>query len=330
MRFQYPWVLVLLLLVPVMVWLRRRSTGGNKLPFSSEHVLAHLPVGWTVYASRMLPYLFGVAMVLLVLALARPQKGLDEHRVKTEGIDIVMLVDLSTSMRALDFSTKLEKKNRLDAAKDVIEEFVMERDNDRIGMVGFAALPYSVAPLTLDHGWLVQRMQTLKTGMLEDGTAIGSAIASGVNRLRDSEAESRVIVLLTDGMNNRGKISPENAARAAKALGIKIYTVGAGSDKGWAEYPGAGFFGGTGRIEVEIDEESLREIARITGGSYFRATDMESLKKIYDEIDEMEKTEIEMQDYTRYEEMFMAFAWWGLGFLLLERILAYSRIGRLP
>lgn len=330
MRLYYPWLLLLLLLVPLLIWFRKRTEAKNRFPFSSEHALAHLPVGWTVYASRLLPYLFAAGVAMLVIALARPQKGLAEHKVETEGIDIVMIADLSTSMRALDFSTPTEKKNRLDAAKEVIEEFIKNRDNDRIGMVGFAAMPYSVAPLTLDHGWLIQRMQMLKTGMLEDGTAIGSAIASGVNRLRDSKAESRVIVLLTDGMNNRGKISPEDAARAAETLGIKIYTIGAGSDKGWAEYPGAGFFGGNRRVPVKIDEESLKEIADITGGQYFRATDMQKLKNIYTDIDEMEKTEIEMHDYTRYEEMFMPFAYLGIGLILLERLLTYSRIGRLP
>lgn len=330
MRFLYPYLLLLLLLVPLLIWLRLRVSGRSKFPFSSVAALRGLPTPWTVLASRSLPFLYGLGVALLILAVARPRRGLAQRDVKTEGIDIVMIVDLSTSMRALDFSTAMEKRNRLDASKKVIEEFIGERDNDRIGMVGFAALPYSVAPLTLDHAWLIDRMKMLKTGMLEDGTAIGSAIASGVNRLRDSEAESRVIILLTDGVNNSGKLSPPDAARAAAALGIKIYTIGAGSNKGWAEYPGAGLFGMSGRMPVEIDEQSLREIASISGGEYFRATDMKGLKKIYEQIDEMEKTEIEVEDFTRYEEAFMPFAVWGVALLLIERVLAYSRIGRLP
>jgi len=330
MRLMYPYLLLLLLLVPFIVWRRMRVVRSHRFPFSSGAVLRALPTPWTVLAGRSLPFLYGLGIALLIIALARPQRGLAERDVKTEGIDIVMIVDLSTSMRALDFSTAMEKRNRLDAAKEVIEEFIGQRRNDRIGMVGFAALPYSVAPLTLDHAWLIDRMKMLKTGMLEDGTAIGSAIASGVNRLRDSEAESRVIILLTDGVNNSGNLSPADAARAAAALGIKIYTIGAGSDKGWADYPGGGFFGMGGRVPVEIDEQSLREIASISGGEYFRASDMEGLKEIYAQIDEMEKTEIEVEDFTRYEEAFMPFAFWAVALLLLERLLSYSRIGRLP
>jgi len=330
MRFMYPYLLLLLLLLPPLIWWRMRAARRLRFPFSSASVLRELPVAWTVHAARALPFIYGLGLALIIIALARPQRGLAERDVRTEGIDIVMLVDLSTSMNALDFSTAGRRRNRLDASKEVIEQFIAARPNDRIAMVGFAALPYSVSPLTLDHGWLTERMKMLETGMIEDGTAIGSAIASGVNRLRESEAKSRIIVLLTDGVNNRGRVSPLDAARAAAALDVKIYTVGAGSDKGWAEFPGAGFFGGTGRMPVEIDEATLREIARISGGEYFRATDMERLKEIYARIDQMEKTEIEIEDYTRYEEAFAPFAAAGLAVLLLERILAYSRLGRLP
>jgi Ca-activated chloride channel family protein len=292
-------------------------------------VLKGLPRAWTIYVSKSLPAIFGFGLVFLIVALARPQRGLAEHRVKSEGIDIVMLIDLSTSMEATDLSTASKRRDRLDAAKEVMEPFIKERINDRIAMVGFAAVPYSVAPLTLDHGWLIQRMEMLKTGMLEDGTAIGSAIASGANRLRDSKAKSRVMVLLTDGVNNRGKISPEDAARIAKTLNIKIYTVGVGSNDGWIRNPGGGIFGAQ-RMLVELDEESLKNIAEITGGLYFRATDMKELKQIYAKIDKMEKTEIEMKNYTRYEEAFMPFLFWGVGLLLIERLLAFSKFGRLP
>lgn len=331
MTFRYPWMLILLLLAPAAVYLRYHMRRSAAVRFSENELIEHLPASWAVRLRFLLPLLYGLGLACLITAAARPQRGLQEREVHAEVVDIVLLVDVSTSMRAIDFSTATREINRLDAAKDVIRDFIRGRRTDRIGVVAFSALPYTVAPLTLDHDWLIRQMNRLKTGMLEDGTAIGSAIASAVNRLRDSEAVSKVVVLLTDGVNNAGAVSPENAAQAAKALGIKIYTIGAGS-RGMARYPVQDPFGGRHYVRqpVEIDEATLKRIAEITGAAYFRATDMDRLAEIYEAIDEMEKTEIDIEQFTRYEEVFAGFAGWALGLLLLERLLAAGRLGRLP
>ncbi len=331
MTLRYPWLLLLLVLVPALVYFQYGKRRKPMMRFSDGDTLSRLPVTLGVALQPLFPFIYGLGLALLVVALARPQMGLSESHVRTAGVDIVLLVDVSTSMRAIDFSTAGHEINRLDAAKEVIERFVKKRDSDRMGMVAFAALPYSVAPLTLDHGWLIQRMQQIETGMLEDGTAIGTAIASAVNRLRTSEAKSKLIVLLTDGISNAGDLTPENAAQAAKALGIKIYSVGAGTS-GFVTMPVQDPFGGTQytRMRSDIDETTLTRIAETTGGKYFRAADMESLKKVYDEIDRMEKTEIDVEQYTRFEERFAPFLVAGLLCLALERLASLSRWGRLP
>ncbi len=281
---------------------------------------------------RARPFLYALGLAALVVALARPRRGLEESRVRTEAVDIVLLADVSTSMRAEDFSTRTERLNRLDAARRVMARFVEARTQDRVGLIAFAALPYTVSPLTLDHAWLVRRMEDLQTGMLEDGTAIGSALASAVNRLRDSRAKSKVVVLLTDGVNNAGSISPENAAQAAKALGIKVYTIGAGTT-GLAPYPVKDPFTGRSfyrRARVELDEAMLRRMADITGALYFRATDLGSLERVYEQIDRLEKTGMDVEQYTRFEERFAPWLFAGLGLLGLERLLALTRFGGHP
>lgn len=331
MSLQYPWILAALLLIPGMVYLRYARRRRPTFLFSNGRTLGRLPVSWAVAMQPLLPSLYALALVSLVVAMARPRKGIAESRVRTEAVDIVLLVDLSTSMRAEDFSTPTRTMNRLDAAKVVIAQFIQDRPNDRIGMVAFSAMPYSVSPLTLDHGWLIRQMERLETGMLEDGTAIGDAIASAVNRLRDSVAKSKVIILLTDGINNRGKLAPLDAAQAAKAMNIKIYTVGAGS-RGLVRIPVMDPFGGRQyvRQQAEIDEATLQQIASITGATYLRATDLRSLEKVYEQIDRMEKTEINVDQFTRYEERFMPWVWFALACLCLEKLLSLTRLGRLP
>ncbi|NCD33884.1 MAG: VWA domain-containing protein [Spartobacteria bacterium] len=332
MRFAYPWMLLLTLLIPGLIWLRYSLRRRPKVTFSDGESLKKLPTSWVIQLRGLLPAAYAAGLILLVIALARPQRGMDESRVKTEALDIVLTVDVSTSMRAIDFATATQRElNRLDAAKDVMTQFIMDRPDDRIGMVAFAAMPYTVSPLTLDHSWLVNRMDGLKTGMIEDGTAIGDALASSINRLRESEAKSKVIVLLTDGMNNAGKLSPENAAQAAKALGIKVYTVGAGAS-GMVKYPVQDPWGRTQYVRQpsEIDEKTLVNIAKTTDGLYFRATDLKELKKVYEEIDKLEKTEIEVQQYTRYEELFVPVLLAALVLLLLEKLLSETRFRRLP
>jgi len=333
MTLRYPWLLLLLIAIPALIFLRYRRRRKSTLMFSDGRVLARLPASLAVLAQPVLPLLYAAGLSLLICALARPQRGLEESVLRTEAVDIVLLVDVSTSMLAEDFSAAGERLNRLQAAKKVMERFIAKRTNDRIGMVAFAALPYSVAPLTLDHDWLIERMHVegFKPGMVEDGTAIGTAIGSAVNRLRESEAKSKVVILLTDGVNNAGAVSPENAAQAAKALDIKVYTVGAGTS-GWVRMPvddpvfGRRYV----RQRSNIDEATLKRIADITGAEYFRAGDFDALERVYAQIDEMEKTEIEVEQFTRFEEAFALFLAWGIACLALEKLLSLTRLGRLP
>ncbi len=331
MILRHPWLLLLLLLIPLLIKLRHGSQKRAAIRYSDGDSLKRIPPSFAVIVQPLLPLLFGLGLAFLVVALARPQRGLEESTMKTEAVDIVLLVDVSTSMRAIDFSTSTKEIDRLAAAKQVIRDFIGKRPHDRLGMVAFSGLPYSVSPLTLDHGWLLQRMDMIQTGMLEDGTAIGTAIASAVNRLRESKAKSKVVVLLTDGINNAGDLTPENSAMAAKALGIKIYTVGAGAS-GIVTMPVQDAFGGKRYIrqQSDIDDATLTKIAEATGGRYFRATDLESLQKVYEEIDKLEKTEIEVQQFTRFEERFAPLVLAGIFCLGLERLLALSRMGRIP
>jgi Ca-activated chloride channel family protein len=330
---RHPWLLLAILLVPAIEWWRARAARRTTFPFGDGAALADLPRGWAVRARPWLPVLHGLGLALLVVAAARPQRGVENSRIRTEGVDIVLVMDVSTSMRAEDFSTPLRRMNRLDAAREVVGAFIRARPRDRIGLVAFSAMPYVAAPLTLDHDWLVARVEGLQTGMLEDGTAIGSAVASAVNRLRDSEAKSKVIVLLTDGMNNAGSIAPDTAAEAARALGLKLYAVGAGT-RGVAPYP-TGFRDAAGRtvyqpIAVEIDEALLGRMAAATGGRYFRATDLDSLKDVYAAIDRMETTEIEIDHFTQFDERFAPWAAAGLALLAAELALRLTRLGVLP
>ncbi len=323
--FRHPYLLLLLLLVPALVWLRYARRRQAPLTFSDGAALLGLPRSPWLALRKLPPALFAAGLVFLIAAAARPQKGMSESRVETEGVDIVLVVDTSTSMRADDFSTATKRMDRLDAAKSVLAQFIQARPDDRMGIVAFAAMPYTIAPLTTDHAWLMLQMDRLQTGMLEDATAIGDAIASGVNRLRDSQAKSKIVILLTDGIHNAGRLTPPDAAQAAAALGIKVYTIGAGSDRPRA----TGIFGFV-QGGNEIDEATLKKIAEITKAKYFRATDLKSLEETYQAIDQMEKTKIELDQYTRYEEKFAPFLVLGLLCLALETLLGFTRLGRLP
>ncbi|MEE9367303.1 MAG: VWA domain-containing protein [Pontiella sp.] len=320
MKLAHPILLLLLLLIPLLVWLRYFMLRKQSMQFSNGSVLAGLPKSWRIRLQPILPLLYVLGLVCLVVALARPQRGLEDSRVRTEAVDIILLIDLSESMETQDFENFGRRMSRLDASKNVIERFLEKRSSDRIGMVGFAAVPYAVAPLTLDHGWLIQRMAGLHTGMLDGSrTAIGDGIASAINRLRDSAAKSKVIILLTDGANNSGTLSPENAASAAEAIGIKIYTIGAGGAR-------TGFF----MQRQEVDETSLRKIAATTDAKFYRARSLETLEAVYEEIDQLEKTEIEVERFTRFEERSGKWIFAGILLLGLEQILGLSRFGRLP
>lgn len=328
MTLRYPILLLLLLLVPLAVWLRYRRTGRARLSLNTS---GPLPPGLAVQTRWILPALYALGLVSLVVAMARPQKGLEESKVHTEGIDIVLLVDVSPSMQAVDFSTAGREINRLDAAKAVIERFIENRPDDRIGLIAFSELPFTFGPLTLDHGWLSQQLVRLEPGILGDKTAIGTALGSAINRLRESEAKSRIVILLTDGVNNSGSLSPENAAEAAKALGVKVYTVGAGAE-GNVRFPVPSPFGGTRYVtqRSEIDEATLNLIADTTGGMFFRATDLASLQNVYEQIDAMEKVRIDVEQFMRFEEKFPGFVWLGLAALMLEKLLAVVRWGSVP
>jgi Ca-activated chloride channel family protein len=326
-----PWMLLLLLLIPAVVWLRYHPCRQPRLRFSDASALRQLPRSWAVRLWPLLPAAYALGWACLVFALAQPRFGTRERSVRTEAVDIILLVDVSSSMRAEDLAEGNRRMNRLESAQAVIEQFIDRRPADRIGLLAFAAMPYSVSPLTLDHDWLKENVKRLRTDMLEDGTAIGSALASAVDRLRDSEAISKLVILLTDGENNAGSITPLNAAQLAKAMGVKVYTVGAGKD-GMVPVPVANPFGGVSyRSQYSrIDEPTLREIARATEARYFRATDLDSLEAIYGEIDDLEKTEIDVDHFTQFDPRFAVFVAAGLLMLLAERGLALTRLGRQP
>jgi Ca-activated chloride channel family protein len=266
------------------------------------------------------------ALAALSLALARPQSGMKGEEAITQGIDIVVTLDISSTMLAEDI-----KPNRVDAAKVVAAEFIKGRKNDRIGMVVFSGDAYTQCPLTIDYGILLSLLDQVKVGMIEDGTAIGMGLATAVNRIRSSESKSKVIILLTDGNNNRGSIDPVTAAQAAQAFDIRIYTIGAGT-QGTAMFPvDDPFFGRRyAPMRVEIDENLLKRIASLTGGKYFRATDRESLERIWREIDAMEKTKIKVKEYTRYSEKFFWYAGLALALLLAEVVLANTKLRKIP
>jgi Ca-activated chloride channel family protein len=279
----------------------------------------------------VLPALRTLALVLVIVALARPQAGSTTAKVHREGVDVVLAVDVSGSMLAEDFTLEEERASRLDVVKSVVDAFVAARPQDRIGLVLFGARAYTQCPLTLDHGWLRQNLARAKVGMIEDGTAVGAGIATSVNRLRASTAKSKFVVLLTDGQQNAGTIAPHTAAEAAAALGIKVYTVGAGT-RGMAPYPATDLFGNKvyRPISVDIDEDALKKVAEITKARYFRATDTASLREIYGEIDRAEKTEFEAPEFTEYREIYPYLLWPALLLFLLELALAETALRKLP
>jgi Ca-activated chloride channel family protein len=329
--FTHPWLLLLLLGIPVLAWLKGKFGGTAAVTFSTTSMLAEIGSRQRNRAGALLAGLSYLALALFIIALARPQLGRVTTRVQATGVDIMLVLDVSRSMLAEDFTIGNSRANRIDAVKIVTEQFIRERPNDRIGIVAFAGRPYLVSPLTLDHDWLIRNLERLRIGLVEDGTAIGSAIAAAANRLKDKEAKTKLIVLLTDGDNNAGKVQPLTAAEAAKALGIRIYTIGAGTE-GEAPFPLQNAFGRTvyRNVLVKFDEKTLEGIATITNGQYFRATDTNSLRKIFSEIDKMEKTKIEVERTAQYRDLFHYFLIPGIACLLLEILLSQTVWRRLP
>jgi Ca-activated chloride channel family protein len=320
MAFASPPFLLLLLAVPALLALGRRRGGAAGLRFSTTADAATVPPSLWARLRWLPAALLLAAYALAVVALARPQERDVQVQRAAEGVDIVLVLDISTSMTADDFYP-----NRFEAAKAVAAEFVDGRISDRIGLVVFAAQAYTQAPLTLDYPFLKRMLRDVQMGLIEDGTAIGTAIATATARLRDSEAESKVIVLLTDGQNNLGEIDPTTAAEVAEAIGVKIYAVGVGGEGGAM----GGLFGPFLQAP-EVDEATLRAVAEKTGGHYFRATDAEALRAIYAEISELEKTPVEETAYVDVEERFAWFLGPALGCLVLGVLLATTRLRRVP
>jgi Ca-activated chloride channel family protein len=327
-RFAYPWCLLALATIPLLVYFRiRREKREPALRFPEIATLSALVpslwarLAWLPFALRM------VALALLVVALARPQKGAAGEEIVSEGVDIMLILDVSSSMLAEDF----RPNNRLHVAKEVVADFIQRRGSDRLGMVVFARQALTKTPLTLDHDILQTQLESVAIGSIPDGTAIGNAIASAVNRIKNSDAKSKLMILLTDGENTAGEIDPLTASRLAKTFGIKIYTVGVGRG-GLVPYPFRDPVYGVvyQNVEIPIDEENLTRIAETTGGRFFRARDAESLKAVYEEIDSLERTEIEQVRYVRYTELAPRFMTAALAFLVLELGLARTRLRRFP
>lgn len=330
-HFEHPHMLWLLTILPFLAFLRGRKGRAAAVRYSTAQTVRLLAGARKSSAGKWLGSLRMIALGFLVIALARPQIVHGTSEVDASGIDILLALDVSGSMEAMDFTIEGEPANRLDVVKKVVSRFIDERPNDRIGLVAFAGRPYMVSPLTLDHNWLQERLESVQTGMVEDGTAIGSAIASSVNRLRDQKAKSRIVILLTDGMSNAGKVSPITAAEAAEAIGIKLYTIGAGS-RGAVPIPVTDQFGNRRiiRAKVDIDEKTLEKVARMTGAQYYRATDTDSLEKIYAEINKLETTTRKMTRFERLSELFSWAAIAVLFFLGIEFFLGQTRFRRLP
>ena len=327
--FADPRFLLLLLWIPLLVWryLRRIRQGQGSLQFASTVSLEGVRPAWTV---RVRHVLFGISMLALalsVIAMARPRKGTQSEEVLTEGVDIVIALDASGSMAAEDF----EPRNRFFVAKTVVEKFVEGLRHDRVGLVVFAARAFTRCPLTLDYGVVRNVLESAELGTIEDGTAIGTALATCLNRLRGSEAKAKVVILVTDGVNNRGEIQPADAAEIARTLGVKIYTVGVGSS-GVARVPVNDPVYGRiyADLQVEIDEESLKQIAKATSGLYYRATDRPSLEKIFEDIGRLEKTKIKVKSYTHYNERFLEFLIPALALVFFGTLAAFARFVKIP
>jgi Ca-activated chloride channel family protein len=276
-------------------------------------------------------FLRWLAVIMFVIALARPQIPEGETTVSSSGVDIILAVDLSNSMRAEDFTLEGSRVNRLEIARDVMRKFIRQRPDDRLGLVAFAGMAYLAVPLTLDHDFLLANLERLELGMIEDGTAIGDGLTTCINRLKDLEAKSKIVILITDGQETVNNIPPLTAAEVAKAVGVKVYTIGVGT-RGKAPYPHINIFGKVQYImgEVNIDEKTLTEIAQLTNGKYYRADNTEKFFEIYQEIDKLEKTETKIRRYSRYQELFVYFAACGMVFLALEILLSQTIFRTIP
>lgn len=327
-RFAYPNLLwLLLVLLPVIgYYVYRTLQGGATIRISTLDGVRGTPKTFRYYLRHVPFALRCIAIALIVVALARPQSSESHSSSTTEGIDIVLALDISTSMLARDF-----KPDRFSAAKEISARFINDRPDDRIGLVVFAGESFTQSPLTTDKRSLLNLLQRVQMGIIEDGTAIGNGLATSVNRLRESDAQGKVIILLTDGVNNSGRVAPLTAAEIAANHHIRVYTVGVGTE-GTAPSPAIDAWGNITYVpaKVEIDEKMLGQIADLTGGKYFRATDNKSLQAIYDEINRIERSKIEVEDFTRYNELFAGFLLLAIVVLAAEFLLNYILLRRIP
>ncbi|MEE8418257.1 MAG: VWA domain-containing protein [candidate division Zixibacteria bacterium] len=327
-RLKDPLWLLLLVIPAVYVYIRyfTRYLKPPSIPYPDLGMVDGIGSSWRTYLVSAMPALKATGLSILILALARPQSGHGDTKQTVEGVDIVLALDISGSMKAIDF----KPRNRLHVAKEVIRKFIDDRESDRLGLVVFARRSFTQCPLTTDYDLLKSLLQRVDFGMVEDKTAIGLALANAANRLRDSRAKSKIIILLTDGVNNVDDLAPIDAARAAGALGIKIYTIGAGRP-GMVDMPVETAFGTRyKKVQSEIDEETLMEIASITGGQFYRAKDETTLEQIYEQISKLEKTKIELHRFYRYNELFMQFLIVGLSVLMSEFLLSRTVLGGMP
>lgn len=340
LTFAQPWFLLLLLLIPLLAWFRGKSGPAAALTFSSTSSLRSLGKTSAARVGKFLRAVFLISLALLAIAMARPQLGKSLTQVEASGIDIMLALDVSGSMLTKDFTIGGEQATRIDAIREVTRKFIEGRPNDRIGIIAFAGRPYVVSPMTLDHDWLLKNLDRLKIGLVEDGTAIGSGISAAANRLNDKRSKSRVIVLLTDGENNTGKIPPNTAAEAIKALKIHFYAIGAGIN-GIAPTPvfnpqnGKPITDMFGNImyqnqRVHFNEAGLKEVAKIADGQFYRATDTKSLEQIFSDIDKLEKTTVSVKKYQQYRDLFPVCIATGLGLLFAQLLLSQTVWKKLP
>jgi Ca-activated chloride channel family protein len=338
LTFARPWLLLLLLAIPLLAYLRGKRGPAAALTFSSTSALRQIGKSSAARVGKILRAMIFATLAIFVIGIARPQLGKNLTQVEASGIDIMLVLDVSGSMLTKDFTIGGDEATRVDAIREVTRKFIEGRPNDRIGMIAFAGRPYVVSPMTLDHDWLLQNVDRVRIGLVEDGTAIGSAMAVAANRLNDKHSKSRVIVLLTDGENNAGKISPDTAAEAVKALKIHFYAIGAGIN-GIAPAP---IYTSRGPMTdalgnllyqnqpVEFNEAGLKQVAQIADGRFFRATDTKSLEQIYTEIDKLEKSTVAVKKYQEYRDLFPVCVMSGCGLLLAQLLLSQTVWKKLP
>jgi Ca-activated chloride channel homolog len=340
LTFAQPWFLLLLLGVPILAWFRGKTGPAAALTFSSTAALRSLGKSSAARAGRFLRAMMLLSVAFFAIAMSRPQLGKSLTQVEASGIDIILALDVSGSMLTKDFTIGGEQATRIDAIREVTRKFIEARPNDRIGIIAFAGRPYVVSPMTLDHDWLLKNLERVKIGLVEDGTAIGSGIAAAANRLNDKRSKSHVIVLLTDGENNTGKIPPNTAAEAIKALKIHFYAIGAGIN-GIAPTPvfnpqnGKPVTDMFGNImyqnqRVHFNEAGLKEVAKIADGQFYRATDTRSLEQIFSDIDKLEKSTVSVKKYQQYRDLFPVCIATGLGLLVAQLLLSQTIWKKLP